>query len=560
MNLDMRSDLPGNLVCREMRMLEDQCQSSNPAICRCAEGSLDFLGSEWGPPPSCLLNITKAVFKPERLAVLHAGLTEAATATDSAPAGAPLSANISILYYMIKMGDTYIKEIAANIASFINQDRISCDLGKQLAEDHVAHMTLLLDEARAHLSAGMERAGFAQAGQRTVLHQKIGDHAIYMLAPPDGADIIALNRLKCKHDRKIINCRMDINCNSQEATPPVEAPKSALKSATNKGEPSKRVNVKDLNNPTADIRENPEALQNTRSVETIFIGGETIFELKTQAESQFQDTSLTASVHKAAQLEESPKVLKEIAEGRHPLDLSSLRVILVPLHSNKNSRIEIEDSVAETVFSCMKYLDEFCTKNHLSKLKRDIGHNCAVEILMPPKIPALSATTQILGKVNNSGLISHLENEANKTRAIHSALGRFKQYKRVNVHTSKDVCFINPKAENYLRNFKTHTGERGTMGNLKELLYLEGNLRGNFVNFLVQLAAIRHSELWTPQNYHFLLDKGLSVVPPTDKEDRNKRPRSSSAHSSKNKSRRNNKDHEDDLRDRLNSDRARGRK
>ena len=106
--------------------------------------------------------------------------------------------------------------------------------------------------------------------------------------------------------------------------------------------------------------------------------------------------------------------------------------------------------MAETVISCMKYLDEFCTKNHLSKLRSDTGHTCAVEILMPPKVPALSVTTQVLGKVNNSGLISHLENEASRTRSIHSVLGRFKQYRRMYCHNSKDSCYINPKDENYL--------------------------------------------------------------------------------------------------------------
>ena len=50
-NLNMRSDMPGNLASREMRMQEDQCLSTNSAICKCAEGSLDFLSSEWGPPP-----------------------------------------------------------------------------------------------------------------------------------------------------------------------------------------------------------------------------------------------------------------------------------------------------------------------------------------------------------------------------------------------------------------------------------------------------------------------------------------------------------------------------
>ena len=117
--------MPGNLGSREYRMQEDQCLSNNPAICKCAE---------------------------------------AAKAVNSAPAGAPLSANISYLYYLIKMGDGYINEIAAEITSFINQDKISCALGKQLAEDHVAHLTMLLDEARTHLSAGMERAGFAAPG------------------------------------------------------------------------------------------------------------------------------------------------------------------------------------------------------------------------------------------------------------------------------------------------------------------------------------------------------------------------------------------------------------
>ena len=97
--------------------------------------------------------------------------------------------------------------------------------------------------------------------------------------------------------------------------------------------------------------------------------------------------------------------------------------------------------------------------------------------------------------------------------------------------------------------------------NLKHLIYLEGNLRGNFINFLVQLAATKHSELRIAYNYQFLLEKGLSVVPPTDTEDKSKRPRSSSAHSSRNpKTRRNNRDHEDDLRDKLNSDKARGRR
>ena len=50
-NLDMRADMPGNRTSREYRMEEDHCYSSDPAKCNCAEGALNFLGSEWGPPP-----------------------------------------------------------------------------------------------------------------------------------------------------------------------------------------------------------------------------------------------------------------------------------------------------------------------------------------------------------------------------------------------------------------------------------------------------------------------------------------------------------------------------
>ena len=128
-------------------------------------------------------------------------------------------------------------------------------------------------------------------------------------------------------------------------------------------------------------------------------------------------------------------------------------------------------------------------------------------------------------------------------------------------NSNKDSCYVNPKDENYLRNFKTNNGERGTLVNLKDLIYLEGNLRRNFISFLVQLAATKHLELRVASNYKFLLEKGLSVTPPEDSEDKTKRARSSSAHSSKNpKSRRNNRDHDDDLRDKLNGDKARGRR
>ena len=129
-------------------------------------------------------------------------------------------------------------------------------------------------------------------------------------------------------------------------------------------------------------------------------------------------------------------------------------------------------------------------------------------------------------------MISHLESQANRTRSIHSALGRFKQFRRMTCHNSKDNCYTNPKDDNFLRNFKTTTGERGTLDNLNGLLFLKGNLRRNFNSFIVGLAATKFSELKIADNYGFLLENGLSVVP-EDTDERAKRPRSSSSHRSK---------------------------
>ena len=202
--------------------------------------------------------------------------------------------------------------------------------------------------------------------------------------------------------------------------------------------------------PALDIRKNPDALKNTRTVDTVFIGGEALAEMKEELESNFQDISLTASVHRADQLEQMPEVLKRIVDGRHPNDAASIRVVLVPLHSSKDSQKDIETSVAETVVSCMKILAKHCAKKHKPRFKTEFGHSCAVEVLQPPKVPALSITTQLLANIKDSALISHLENEANKTCSIHSALGRFKQFRRMISHSSKDNCYINPKDKNYL--------------------------------------------------------------------------------------------------------------
>ena len=133
----------------------------------------------------------------------------------------------------------------------------------------------------------------------------------------------------------------------------------------------------------------------------------------------------------------------------------------------------------------------------------------------------------------------------------------------MNVIGSRDNCYINPKDDNYLRNFKTVNGERGTLENLKDLLYLEGNLRRNFVSFIVGIAATRHSELLSARNYKFLMENGLSMVPPEDKHERAKGTRSRSNHRSKSKSkyRKGGRDSsKEDLRDKLDCQGSRGRR
>ena len=52
-------------------------------------------------------------------------------------------------------------EAEAQILSFIGQERINCVFGKQLTEDHLTNMDLMLRKAETALKVGMERAGFA---------------------------------------------------------------------------------------------------------------------------------------------------------------------------------------------------------------------------------------------------------------------------------------------------------------------------------------------------------------------------------------------------------------
>ena len=150
--------MPDSDFRRECRLNEDLSNHTGDLNCKCAEGNLNFLGSEWGPPPSCYLNLKKILFKPEVFAELEAGLPKAAQDVANAPPGAHLSANLSYLLYLIRRGDGLLNEAAAQIRSFIGQEKIKCVLGEQLAEDHLATLSMLLSDARAQLNAGTERA------------------------------------------------------------------------------------------------------------------------------------------------------------------------------------------------------------------------------------------------------------------------------------------------------------------------------------------------------------------------------------------------------------------
>ena len=128
LNINMRADMPGSEAHREYRQRKDLCTHTGEVVCKCAKTALDFLGSEWGAPPTCFLNLKKALYKPEVFAMLEAGLPQAAQAVATAAAGAHLSANLNYLLYLIKMGDGFLNEAAAQVSSFVNQEKISCAL------------------------------------------------------------------------------------------------------------------------------------------------------------------------------------------------------------------------------------------------------------------------------------------------------------------------------------------------------------------------------------------------------------------------------------------------
>ena len=548
-NLNLRGDLPGSENLKRYRISTELEVHSDKFDCNCAMGCLDFLGKEWGPPPNCLLNIRHTLFKPEVYKMLASCLPKATASVATSPAGAHLSAEISYLLYLIRQGKGFMDEATEQILSFIGQERINCVFGKQLAEDHLANMDLLLRKAEAALRVGMERAGFAAPGAREVARQFVGEQVVYMMHPPDAKEIISFNRLQCQHGGKLLDCKTaDHNKNVPEGVAD-ETGKTMSKAAP------KKVVIPDF--PARDIRDNPDALKNIRSVETVFIAGDTVAEMKEELESQFQDISLTASVHKAEQLEQMPEVLKRIVEGRPPNNCATVRVVLIPLRSSKQTLNETTTSSLEVVLDCMKILDKYCEEKHRSKLGRTHQHRCMVEIAFPPKVPAYNAPVNLIAQVKDKNAVAQLEHEAQRQKTIHTALARFKQGGRLYVHEPKKACYLDVKDPNHLRNFKTSSGARGTLENITELKYMEGNLRRAFSTFIVNAANIKHSEAFPPLNYVFTLANGLVALPePEIDEPKKKRPRSTSR--SRNW-RGNNRRHEDsdrdeeDLRDKIHS-------
>ena len=118
LTLDMRADMPGKSghVKSMIAVTEDLDQEQDHVPeCKCADTALNFFGSKWGPAPTCMLNLTQAIYKPEVYRMLQEGLPKAAEAVASAPAGAPLSANLSYLFYLIKRGEGFLDEAAVQI-------------------------------------------------------------------------------------------------------------------------------------------------------------------------------------------------------------------------------------------------------------------------------------------------------------------------------------------------------------------------------------------------------------------------------------------------------------
>ena len=68
----------------------------------------------------------------------------------------------------LRQGMGFMDEALEQILSLTGQVHINCTFDKQLAEDHLANMDLLLCIAEATLKVGMERASFAALLEKVI--------------------------------------------------------------------------------------------------------------------------------------------------------------------------------------------------------------------------------------------------------------------------------------------------------------------------------------------------------------------------------------------------------
>ena len=116
------------------------------------------------------------------------------------------------------------------------------------------------------------------------MHQQVGNHVIYMMSPPDAKDIINMNRLKCKHSESLLNCRVEHKDYPQETVQVQRTLKPTLKEKAKTDKTAKKVAIESTVMPSANMRENPGALKNCRTLYTLFIGGEALAECKEELE------------------------------------------------------------------------------------------------------------------------------------------------------------------------------------------------------------------------------------------------------------------------------------
>ena len=104
----------------------------------------------------------------------------------------------------------------------------------------------------------------------------------------------------------------------------------------------------------------------------------------------------------------------------------------------------------------------------------------------------------MIAQVKDKKAVAQLEHEAQRQKTIHTALARFKQNARIYVHEPKKACYLDIKDPNLLRNFKTGSGARGTLENITELRFMEGNLRRAFATFIMNAASIKLADAYPP--------------------------------------------------------------